>query len=138
MNKVVLAADCACLCTEAKAYALGGVDVEVVYVTDPKPESFNFLKDNNVKAKHHFRCMREATSKGKGLCMEHLKPCVVPGRATGIQITDKSAGVSCRGFSTSNMHRLTLGAEQHEDSDLMLFWVQGVKQEEPDEATVEK
>ena len=137
-EKVYLSSACTGLNSEAKALELAGIDYKFLWTCDPKPESLRFQEANNVKFGHHFRCMRETALTGRGMCMVHDAACDVPRkRPNGKPPHAHKAGVSCRGFSTTNKYRLAKGAAGHEDSDLFHHWISQTKEDKPDEAMLE-
>ena len=71
-------------------------------------------------------------------CMKHCAVCKVPTvHDIGRRLNDLTAGVSCRGFSTTNMSRLSQGGMAHFESDLFEHWISQLIVDEPDTGCLE-
>ena len=103
---------------------------------DPKAISYQFQQSNGPSGlKHHFSCARELGFHGESFCYLHQQKCKPERKMKPAFLV--SSGLSCRGFSTVNPHRFSKGAQAHEESDLMVSYIETLKREEPDHGLVE-
>ena len=70
--------------------------------------------------------------------MNHSAERTKPTPATlGRNPHSNKAGLSCRGFSTTNRYRMSAGGFAHDESDLFEDWIDSTLADEPDESMVE-
>ena len=134
----LLTSQCSGLTTERMGYEVAGLDHKFVWTADPKPEAYFFGEENQLDRGHHFTDIRKMTTDKACLCMKHVAMCKVPtADDIGRRPNDLTAGVSCRGFSTTNFDRLVKGAMAHPESDLFEHWISQLVADEPDTGCLE-
>ena len=134
---------CTATCAESQVWAEFGIDSFFRWTCDPKWTSKRFCDRNGPPRRCHFRDMKEVARTGSGLCMTHCQMCPATTpqdlqHRPGVSPLQKlTAGISCRGFSTTNAERMTGEYENHSETDLMDSWISHLKQDSPDEGLLE-
>ena len=100
------------------------------FTCDNKLSSFNFIKANFPKVKHHFLDLREISNSEQGQCAFHDRCVPIPGIAPAFNLDILVAGVSCKPYTRARTGRME-GTCSHSDADLSTHWVSLVRRLKP-------
>ena len=108
---------------EEIAYEQASIDHHCVCTCDIKVESWRWIYNHypNLEA-CHFLDLRELcdpTTNSTSWCCRHADQCRTVEMLQPFEVDELIAGVSCKPFSVTRTGRLTMGTQQHGDSDLL-------------------